>query len=187
MTPLRQRMTEDMQLRGLAPATQQAYLRYVEQLARFTGKSLLELWLLGPWQAQLNHVPLAPFPSRHVPVLLARLAIEHPSPLSRARLLNDLLPNVNPKSAAQSLRTTLYFLRRALHPDGLACPHGHRLPPNQAPRDRHRAPIMDYRCRTCGSVFNLFTNTLKRACVAGDCAHRSQARFAARFAVLALP
>jgi integrase/recombinase XerD len=39
MTPLRQRMTEDMQLRGLAPATQQAYLRYVEQLAPFTGKS----------------------------------------------------------------------------------------------------------------------------------------------------
>src|SRR6266498_1738235 len=39
MTPLRQRMTEDMQLRGLAPATQQAYLRYVEQLAVFTGKS----------------------------------------------------------------------------------------------------------------------------------------------------
>src|SRR5215216_2878950 len=39
MTPLRQRMTEDMQLRGLAPATPQAYLRYVEQLALFTGKS----------------------------------------------------------------------------------------------------------------------------------------------------
>jgi hypothetical protein len=35
MTPLRQRMTEDMQLRGLALATQQAYLRYVEQLALF--------------------------------------------------------------------------------------------------------------------------------------------------------
>jgi site-specific recombinase XerD len=32
-------MSEDMQLRGLAPATQQAYLRYVEQLALFTGKS----------------------------------------------------------------------------------------------------------------------------------------------------
>jgi hypothetical protein len=39
MTPLRQRMTEDMQLRGLVPATQQAYLRYVKQLAVFTGKS----------------------------------------------------------------------------------------------------------------------------------------------------
>jgi hypothetical protein len=30
-------LTEDRQLRGLAPATQQAYLRYVEQLALFTG------------------------------------------------------------------------------------------------------------------------------------------------------
>jgi site-specific recombinase XerD len=39
MTPLRQRMTADMQLRGLALATQQAYLRMVEQLAVFVGKS----------------------------------------------------------------------------------------------------------------------------------------------------
>jgi hypothetical protein len=39
MTPLRQRMTEDMQLRGLAPAKVQADLRYVEQLALFTGKA----------------------------------------------------------------------------------------------------------------------------------------------------
>ena len=29
MTPLRQRVTEDMQLRGSAPATPQAYLRYL--------------------------------------------------------------------------------------------------------------------------------------------------------------
>ena len=52
------------------------------------------------------------------------------------------------------------FLLHVLHPGGLACPHGHRLPPEQAPHDRHRAPIMDYRCRMCGAVFNLFTNTL---------------------------
>jgi integrase/recombinase XerD len=39
MSPLQQRMSEDMQLRGLAPATQQAYLRYVQQLAEFAGKS----------------------------------------------------------------------------------------------------------------------------------------------------
>lgn len=39
MTPLRQRMTEDMELRGLAPATQDAYLRHVEQLAFYYGKS----------------------------------------------------------------------------------------------------------------------------------------------------
>lgn len=38
MTPLRQRMLEDMQLKGLAPGTQQAYLRYIQQLAEFVGK-----------------------------------------------------------------------------------------------------------------------------------------------------
>jgi transposase-like protein len=52
------------------------------------------------------------------------------------------------------------FLLQVLHPTGLACPFGHLLPPEQAPHDRHRTPIMDYRCRRCGAVFNLFTNTL---------------------------
>ena len=35
MTPLRQRMTEDMQLRNLSPETQRAYLHYLTGLARF--------------------------------------------------------------------------------------------------------------------------------------------------------
>ena len=52
------------------------------------------------------------------------------------------------------------FLLQLLHPNGLACPQGHPLPRAQAPHDRHRAPIMDYRCRRCGAVFNLFTGTL---------------------------
>jgi transposase len=52
------------------------------------------------------------------------------------------------------------FLMRVLHPNGLMCPCGHKLPPTQAPHDRHRAPIMDYRCRECGAVYNLFTGTL---------------------------
>ena len=39
MTPLRQRMLEDMQLRGLAPRTQESYLRVVEQLAKHYRKS----------------------------------------------------------------------------------------------------------------------------------------------------
>ncbi len=52
------------------------------------------------------------------------------------------------------------FLLKVLHPNGLACPHGHPLPADQAPHDRHRAPIMDYRCRQCGTVFNLFTGTI---------------------------
>jgi len=52
------------------------------------------------------------------------------------------------------------FLLQTLHPDRLQCPHGHPLPLNQAPHDRHRAPIVDYRTRMCGAVFNLFTGTL---------------------------
>lgn len=52
------------------------------------------------------------------------------------------------------------YLLQALHPEGLHCPKGHPLPPEQAPHDRHRAPIMDYRCRVCGKVFNLFSGTL---------------------------
>lgn len=39
MTPLRQRMTEDMQLRGLSPNTQRSYLSYVSLLARHYGCS----------------------------------------------------------------------------------------------------------------------------------------------------
>jgi integrase/recombinase XerD len=39
VTPLQQRMSEDMQLRGLSAGTQYAYLRYVGQLEAFTGKS----------------------------------------------------------------------------------------------------------------------------------------------------
>jgi len=52
------------------------------------------------------------------------------------------------------------YLRDALHPDGLACPNGHSLPPDQAPHTRERAPIVNYRCRECGSVFNIFTDTV---------------------------
>lgn len=52
------------------------------------------------------------------------------------------------------------FLMEILHPDGLKCPCGHLLPPNQAPHDRSRDPIFDYRCRKCGKVFNIFTGTV---------------------------
>ena len=52
------------------------------------------------------------------------------------------------------------YLKRSLHPEGLSCPNGHELPSDQAPHDRRRAPIVDYRCRECGSVFNIFPDTV---------------------------
>lgn len=51
------------------------------------------------------------------------------------------------------------LLWTTMHPKGLHCPAGHGLPPDQAPHDRHREPVVDYRCRVCGAVFNLFTHT----------------------------
>jgi transposase-like protein len=52
------------------------------------------------------------------------------------------------------------YLSDILHPEGMCCPRGHRLPATQAPHVRARAPVVDYRCRECGAVFNLFTGTV---------------------------
>jgi hypothetical protein len=51
------------------------------------------------------------------------------------------------------------FLLKVLHPEGLHCRNGHPLPADQAPSDRHRDPIFDYKCRVCGNVYNIFTGT----------------------------
>ena len=53
-----------------------------------------------------------------------------------------------------------HWLVHVLHPEGLKCRNGHALPEGQAPHDRSRAPIVDYRCRICGNVYNVFTNTV---------------------------
>lgn len=69
MTTLRQRMTEDMQLRGLTPRTQEAYLRAVVQLVehcRKTSEAITEedlrqyfLYLRNEKRAARNTMTLA--------------------------------------------------------------------------------------------------------------------------------
>jgi integrase/recombinase XerD len=53
MTPLRQRMIEDMQLRNLAPTTQRSYLHYVAEFAEYFGRSPEQLDLEAVRQYQL--------------------------------------------------------------------------------------------------------------------------------------
>ncbi|MDD5036943.1 MAG: hypothetical protein PHE55_19630, partial [Methylococcaceae bacterium] len=56
--------------------------------------------------------------------------------------------------------TCYRYLLDILHPQRLCCPLGHCLPTSQAPHRCTRAPVVDYRCRACGAVFNLFTGTV---------------------------
>lgn len=56
MTPLRQRMLDDMQIRHLAPATQRAYVEHVGQFARYFGRSPAAL---GPEEIRAYQVYLA--------------------------------------------------------------------------------------------------------------------------------
>jgi transposase-like protein len=51
------------------------------------------------------------------------------------------------------------FLVPLFHPDGLHCPNGH--PPEETyVHKRDRDPVLDYRCKTCGRCFNIFTGAV---------------------------
>src|ERR1039458_10565246 len=53
MTPLRQRMIEDMRLRNFAPTPQRSYIHYVAQFAQYFHRSPAELDLEAVRQYQL--------------------------------------------------------------------------------------------------------------------------------------
>ncbi len=53
MTPLRQRMIEDMRIRNFATTTQRSYIHYVAQFAQYFHRSPAELDLEAVRQYQL--------------------------------------------------------------------------------------------------------------------------------------
>src|SRR5258708_26935512 len=57
MTPLRQRFTEDMQLRGLAPTTQRSYTHYVSDFENFyhASREHLDLEAIRQYELYLLH------------------------------------------------------------------------------------------------------------------------------------
>ena len=65
-----------------------------------------------------------------------------------------------PLTGLISEQNSYRLLEETLHPHGLCCPCGHPLPESQCPHRSMRAPVVDYRCRECGAIFNLFTGTV---------------------------
>jgi integrase/recombinase XerD len=102
MTNLRQRMTEDMQVRNLSPHTQASYLQQVSLFARHFGKSPA---LLGPeeiraYQVYLtNERKLAP---GSIQIAVAALRFLYKTTLKKEWTLDEVLPA--PKKPADATR-----------------------------------------------------------------------------------
>ena len=65
-----------------------------------------------------------------------------------------------PIDQLMSYEACYQFLIAILHPQGLSCPKGHDLPSEQSPHKYLKNGLACYKCRTCGCVYNLFTNTI---------------------------
>ena len=92
MTPLRQRMIEDMQIRNLAPHTQRAYLQYVSQFARYFHKSPD---LLGPAEIRAFQLYLTrdrQLAASSVGVAVAAIRFLYKVTLQRGWNIDDVVP-----------------------------------------------------------------------------------------------
>jgi integrase/recombinase XerD len=92
MTPLRRRMTEDMQLRNLSPHTQRAYLRYIALFAQRFQKSPE---LLGPTEIRAYQLYLTrdrQLSPSSVGIAIAALRFLYKITLKRGWDLDDVVP-----------------------------------------------------------------------------------------------
>ena len=92
MTPLRQRMIEDMQLRHLSPHTQRAYLTHVARFARLFHRSPE---LLGPPEIRAYQLHLTrdlQFSPSSIGVANAALRFVYKVTLKRGWNLDDAIP-----------------------------------------------------------------------------------------------
>jgi len=90
--------------------------------------SRLSLWLLGPFQAELDVEPLYGFRSDKIRALLAYLAVEARRPWARAILADLLWPDFPEKTAQSNLRNALSNLRRVLDERSTIAPFLHVTP-----------------------------------------------------------
>jgi site-specific recombinase XerD len=99
MTPLRQRMIEDMQVRNLSSHTQRAYIQQISQFARHFGKSPASL---GVEEIRLYQVYLTNerrLASSSIQIVIAALRFLYRVTLKKEWAFTDVIPS--PKSAAK--------------------------------------------------------------------------------------
>lgn len=59
-----------------------------------------------------------------------------------------------------SIEICYNFLLDLLHPNGLHCPCGEELSCSQRPHKYRKNKLKCYKCRICGKVYNVFTDTI---------------------------
>jgi len=92
MTPVRQRMTEDMQVRNLSPHTQTSYVQQVSLFARYFGKSPE---LLGPEEIRAYQVYLTnekKLATSSILIAVSALRFLYKVTLHRDWTLEDIIP-----------------------------------------------------------------------------------------------
>ncbi len=92
MTPLRQRMSEDMQVRNLAPHTQRSYLQQVSQFARHFGKSPDLLGPDGIRAYQLHLTRDKHLSASSILVAVAAIRFLYKTTLKRDWNIDDVIP-----------------------------------------------------------------------------------------------
>jgi integrase/recombinase XerD len=120
MTPLRQRMTEDMQLRNLSLHTQRAYLQHITLFARHFRKSPE---LLGPAEIRAYQLYLTrerQLAASSVGVAVAALRFLYKVTLKREWNLDDVVPTGR---RPQTLPVVLYPEEVASFLDAVESPH----------------------------------------------------------------
>lgn len=99
MSPLRQRMIEDMQVRNLSPHTQRAYVEQVSRFARYFGRSpaMLSPENIRTYQVYLaNERRLAP---SSIQIAIAALRFLYRVTLKKEWVVTEVIPS--PKAAAK--------------------------------------------------------------------------------------
>ena len=92
MTPVRQRMTEDMQVRNLSPHTQASYIQQVSLFARYFGKSPE---LLGPEEIRAYQIYLTnerKLATSSILIAISALRFLYKVTLHRNWTLEDIIP-----------------------------------------------------------------------------------------------